>query len=151
MLNQEERLALLKNAVARRVAGPDRWQRRESEADGSRPAEAGEYWYEIRSDRREGQRPVILLRPDGHVQVEYHVAKPGSPFEALFTLEEGHETAAAEAVAAFVADLLDEQLALGYAKGFWQGGRRFLKVDEVSPSGQRLRWVTSWRGTYDWP
>lgn len=142
-------MELLENALARRIPGPVRWVRQTGDP---RPYRDREYWYEIRSDRHEAQRLVILLRSDGDVQVEYHVDKPGSPFEALFMVEDGHGAVALEQVAEFVADLLEERAALGYIRGWFRGGRTFLKPDELSePGTRRLRWVTSWRGTYDWP
>ncbi|HUR93884.1 MAG TPA: hypothetical protein VMY76_04845 [Gemmatimonadales bacterium] len=151
-MNQEERLSLLEEALARRLPGQGQWQSVDRGQDTTELEEAREYQYEIRSDRSEAQRLVVLLRSDGAVQVEYHAEKPGSPFEALFPVDDGKEAATVEQVAAFVADLLGEQLVLGYAKGFWTGGRQFLRPHEVDPpDGRRIRWVTSWRGTHDWP
>jgi hypothetical protein len=95
---------------------------------------------------------VILLRHDGDIQVEYHIAnKKGTPFEALFPLSKGQEAEVIENVSAFVADLLSERLVLAYAKSWLKGGRRFLVAPNITESERHtLRWITSWFGTYDW-
>jgi len=95
----------------------------------------------------------VVLRWDGDIQVEYHIAgKPGSPFEALFPLPPDEEAQVIEAVSVFVADLLAERLVLADEKGFFKGGRRFVSPGSLTESGCRsFRWTTSWRGTFDWP
>jgi hypothetical protein len=111
-----------------------------------------EAWFDLASPiRPEQQRLVVLLRRDGDIQVEYHVAGvEGSPFEALFSIPAGHEGNAIAEVARFVHGLVVEHLVLAMDPRAWRGGRLFLEAGRLgeSPPG-RLSWVTSWRGTYD--
>jgi hypothetical protein len=145
---QEDRLKHLENALAHVLPGY-RASRSESPVSSS----SRDYWFEVPSPLRpELQRLVILLRSDGDIQVEYHVAgKPGSPFEELFDVPAGQEMPAIEEVIQFVRDLTTERLVLAYARGVFQGGRRFLTPNSVGEHERRnLQWVTSWQGTYDW-
>jgi hypothetical protein len=95
---------------------------------------------------------TILLRHDGDIQVEYHIAgQRGSPFEQLFVFKDDQAANAVDDVARCVAALLSEQLILGYAKGLFRGGPRFFAPSFLTDSIRRqLRWITSWRATYDW-
>jgi hypothetical protein len=131
-------------------------------ADGTRessPATSGsrgesEYRIEVRSPLKPAvQRLNIVLRHDGDIQIEYHIAdKRGGPFEMLILLAEGQEAAAIEEASLFVADLLAERIVLAYAKGLFRGGRRFLKPGSLTESDRRsFSWITSWLGTFDWP
>jgi hypothetical protein len=70
----------------------------------------------------------------------------------FFLLPVGQEVDAIEGIACFVADILAERLMLGLAKGLFRGGSRFLKPDSLTESDRRnFKWITSWRGTFDWP
>src|SRR5690242_13554434 len=63
----------------------------------------------------EERRLVVLLRPDGDLQVEFHLpSKAGTPFEILFPLEPEHEATVVREVRNFVAELLNEHLVLVY-------------------------------------
>ena len=152
MISQQDRVRHLNEALARAVPKSLEWIRRTS-ASIPAPASESVYSIEIQSPvRPESQRLVILLRQDGDIQVEYHIAnKKGTPFEVLFPLCEGQEGEVIENVSAFVADLLSERLVLAYAKRWLKGGRRFLVAQNITESERRtLRWITSWLGTYDW-
>jgi hypothetical protein len=147
MANQQiERL--LDEALARAIPESREWGR------GQSPAGTGdfEYWVEVRSPARPTvQRLRILLRHDGDIQVEYHIAeKSGSPFELLFVLEAGHEKEAIKQASLFVADVLAERVVLAYGKGLFKGGRRFLIPPLAEANRRHLKWSTSWLGTYDW-
>jgi hypothetical protein len=113
---------------------------------------AGEGWLEVASSTRPGEQSLIVrLRSDGDLQVEYHVAtRRGSPFEALFVVPPGEESAVSAAVARFVADLVNERLVLAYVRELVGGGRQFLTAEQVAlvPT-RRLGWATSWRGSHD--
>jgi hypothetical protein len=110
------------------------------------------YRIEVRSPLRPlVQRLNILLRPDGDIQVEYHVSdKRGSPFETLIVLADGQEAAAIEEASGVVADLLAERLVLAQSEGPFRGDIRFLKPSSLQDR-RRLSWITSWLGTFDWP
>jgi hypothetical protein len=152
MFSQADRVHLLDDAIARAVPGSRAWFR------GQPPASSGfigesDYRIEVQSPLRPAtQRLVVYLRHDGDIQVEYHIAdKRGTPFETLFVLSPGHEATAIEEVSRFVADLLAERLVLAYAKGILRGGRRFLRPGSLTKSDRRkLKWITSWLGTFDW-
>ena len=139
---------LLDEALARAIPESREWRR------GQSPVGTGdsEYWVEIRSPARPTvQRLRILLRYDGDIQVEYHIAhKSGSPFELLFVLEAGHEKEAIKQASLFVADVLAERVVLVYGKGLFKGGRRFLSPPLAEANRRHLKWSTSWLGTYDW-
>jgi hypothetical protein len=146
---QEDRLHLLDEALARAVPESRAWARRAWPETEAIPTE---YSIDVPSPlRAEAQHLTILLRHDGDIQVEYHIAgERGSPFEALFIIDD-QATDAIDEVARFVAELLSEKAILAYAKGFWRGGRRFLAPSVLTESARReLLWTTSWRGTYDW-
>ena len=105
---------LLDEALARAIPDSRGWTRRQAPAD----SHEFEYWVEVRSPTRPTvQRLRILLRHDGDIQVEYHVAeKSGSPFELLFVLEAGHEKEAIKQASLFVADVLAERVVLATGK-----------------------------------
>jgi len=150
MVNQEERIRLLEDALSRAIPESHAWAR------GKLPSFSGgpEFWTEARSPLRPTiQCLKVVLRWDGDIQVEYHIAgKTGSPFEALFPLPPGEEAEVIGAVSVFVADLLAERLILADEKGFLKGGRRFVTPGSLTESGRRnFRWTTSWLGTFDWP
>ena len=147
MANQQiERL--LDEALARAIPESREWRR------GQSPAGTGdfEYWVEVRSPARPTvQHLRILLRYDGDIQVEYHIAeKSVSPFELLFVLEAGHEKEAIKQASLFVADVLAERVVLAYGKGLFKGGRRFLIPPLAEANRRHLKWTTSWLGTHDW-
>jgi hypothetical protein len=148
MVNQQDRKRLLDEVLARAIPESREWAR------GLSPSDIGEfqYWVEVRSPARPTvQRLNILLRHDGDIQVEYHIAeKSGSPFELLFVPEAGKEEEAIKQASRFVADLLAERLVLAYGKGAFRGGRRFLIPALAEANRRHLKWSTSWLGTYDW-
>ena len=151
MASQQDRIHLLDDTLARAVPESRGWRRERSPTTSE---SLGEYWIEVRSPLRPTvQRLSVLLRHNGDIQVEYHIAENrGSPFEMLFPLAIGQETDAIESVSQFVADLLAEQLALGYAKGLFNGGRRFFGPGSLTESERHgFNWITSWLGTFDWP
>lgn len=150
MIRQEDRIRLLDDALAREV--PDSRERaRERSLTDSGSSRQLEYWIEFPSLLRPtAQRLVVLLRRDGDMQVEYHIAdKVGSPFEMLFDVRDGQERSAIEEVSRFVADLLAERLVLAYAKGLFKGGSYFLPPESLTDQ-HRFSWITSWLGTFDW-
>jgi hypothetical protein len=153
MISQEDRIRIINGAFARRVAASSGWARERLPAT-SGPRGETEYRIEVRSPLRPAlQRLDIVLRHDGDIQVEYHIAdKRGSPFEMLIVLAEGQEAVAIEEASLFVADILAERLVLANAKGIFRGGRRFLKPGSLTESDRRgFNWITSWLGTFDWP
>jgi len=56
-------------------------------------------------------------------------------------------------VARFVEGLTPEPVVRSVLeKGFWRAGRKFLEATQLTEQKRaRLSWITSWRGTYDWP
>ena len=112
-----------------------------------------EYWFEVPSPRSGDRHLVVLLRRDGDVQVEYHIAgRQGSPFECLFLISANEEDEALREVARLVEGLLTERVVLALEKGFWRGGRKFVEAAQLTERERRkLSWITSWHGTYDWP
>ncbi len=147
MLNEHIK-RLLDEALTRAIPDSRGWTRRQAPAD----SHEFEYSVEVRSPTRPAvQHLTILLRHDGDIQVEYHIAeKSGSPFELLFVLKAGHEEEVIKRASQFVADILAEQLVLVYSKGVFKGGRRFLIPPLAEASRRHLKWSTSWLGTYDW-
>jgi hypothetical protein len=111
-----------------------------------------DYWLEIGSPVRPTvQRLVVLLRPDGDIQVEYHLRREReTSYEALFVIPDGEESQAIGEVAEFVHALVTERVILACERGFLRGGRKFIAPDELERERGRLLWATSWRGTYDW-
>lgn len=153
LISQGDRIRLVNEALAREAPDSNRWARGNSPATSDFRGQSL-YWIEVRSPLRPAvQRLNILLRHDGDIQVEYHIGgKRGSPFEMLFVLEEGQESAGIEGVARFVADVLAERLALAYSQSLFKGGRRFFKPGSLTESHRHsLSWITSWLGTFDWP
>jgi hypothetical protein len=147
-------MRLIDDALARRIPESKGWKR-ENFPVTSDSRRQSEYSIEIQSPLKPAvQRLNVLLRHDGDIQVEYHIAnKRGSPFELLVGLPEGEEAPAIEEVSLFVADLLAERLVLAYAKGLFSGGRRFIKPGSLLMESDRrgFSWITSWLGTFDWP
>ncbi len=84
MVNQEERIRLLDDALSRAIPESSAWARGKLSSFAGEP----EFWTEVRSPLRPTiQCLKVVLRWDGDIQVEFHIAnKPGSPFEALFPL-----------------------------------------------------------------
>jgi hypothetical protein len=141
MLSQEERARLLDEALSRVSVA---WRRETFD----RPVEL---LMEVMSPTRpDQQRLAVLLRRDGDIQIEYHVAgKRGSPFELLLGPCDEYEKCVAEA-ARIVADLLAERLLLAYDRGFFKSGNRFVEPSEVTPEVRdHLKWSTSWHGSHD--
>jgi hypothetical protein len=151
-VTQEERLKCLQSALAEVLPESMSWVPRSSNPPQGSSHGEREYSFDITSPARpDHQSLVVLLRSDGDIQVEYHMAGvEGSPFEALFSISEGQEAEAIGEVARFVHGLLTERLVLAMDPRSWRGGRLFLQADQLGQSQSRkLRWVTSWRGTYD--
>jgi hypothetical protein len=149
-VSHDERRKLLEHALADVLPDPPGWT--SGSVDPADPDGAPDHWLEVASPvRPDVQQLVVLLRRDGDIQVEYHVAeKRGSPFEALFLAPDHQEGLVIDAVARFVGDLVSERLVLAYARGLFRGGRAFVSPAElgrIPPA--RLSWVTSWRGTFD--
>jgi hypothetical protein len=97
------------------------------------------------------RRIEVYVRDDCDFDVAFHIPeRAGSPFEQVFV---GPPNAAAdvqETVVRLVVDLVAERLVLAMAPGWWRGGRQFLAPSTLSwATAKRLRWVASWRGTYD--
>ena len=94
---------------------------------------------------------MIHLRPDGDLQVEFHLPKQrGSPFEQLFVIPEETAEEALDEAARFVSRLLAEDLVLGWDARVLRGGRRFVSPLEARQS-THFAWTASGRGTYDTP
>ena len=149
MVDQETRIRLLEDALSRAIPESYAWARGRS----SVTPDLLQYWTEVRSSLRPTVQSLkVVLRNDGDIQVEYHIAdKPSSPFEMLFVLPAGQESEAIKAVSQFVADLLAERLILVYAKSLFKGGRRFVAPGSITELNRHtLRWTTSWLGTFDW-
>ena len=147
------RLKRLQGALVEVLPESSAWVPQGGPASGRPSSAEPEYWLGVASPvRPERQHLVILLRSDGDVQVEYHLAAvEGSPFEALFSIPDDREAEALEEVARFVRDLLTERLVLAMDPRRWRGGRLFLLAEQLSERRPgELAWVTSWRGTYDW-
>lgn len=151
-MNQSDRARQLDDALASVLPESRAWTRHHPTAASASSLDPLGYWLEIDSPVRPGdQRLVVLLRPDGDIQVEYHVrGRREEPFEALFPIPDGREAEAIKEVAEFVRDLVAERLTLAYARGFLRGGRRFIAPDELARDRPQFLWATSWRGTYDW-
>jgi len=147
-VNQYGRKRLLDETLADVISESGEWTRGQSPAG----RDASEYWVEVQSPVRPTvQHLRILLRHDGDIQVEYHVAgKSGSPFELLFLLEAGHEEEEVKRASQFVADVLAERLVLAYRRGIFKRGRQFLLPAQAEACRRHLKWSTSWLGTYDW-
>ena len=148
MVTQEDRMRLLDEALALAMPESRGWARGRQMAN----TDNSEHWIVVRSPARPVARRLrIVLRHDGDIQVEFHIeGKPGSPFEALFVLQAGHEEEAIEHASRFVADIVTERLVLAYAKGVLKGGRRFLAPGLAESDRRHLKWSSSWLGTNDW-
>lgn len=113
LFNQGARMQLFEEALSRAIPESRAWPRGSLPAT---PASSGqsEYWTEVRSPLRPTfQSLKVVVRWDGDIQVEYHIAgRPGSPFEVLFPVPPGEDAQVIEAVSVFVADLLAERLLL---------------------------------------
>jgi hypothetical protein len=101
--------------------------------------------------RAETDRLALVLRDGGDLQLEYHVqGKRGTPFEVLWDGDPASDESILEEAVSLVADLLSERRVLAMHPGLFRGGRDFPTAAEVTgPSGDRFRWIVSWRGTYD--
>jgi len=87
MISQEARKHLLDQALARTIPQSREWVRQQENTGDSR------YWVEVQAPAQPIARHLtILLRHDGDIQIEYHLAgKPSNPFEYLIVIERGHE------------------------------------------------------------
>jgi len=153
VINQQDRIRLLDEALARAIPASSGWTREAFPATRYSDGETT-YCVEVRSPQRpDFQKLSIVLRHDGDIQVEYHIAdRRGSPFEMLIVLPEGEEVAAIEVASHFVADLVAERLVLVITKGFFRGGNYFLNPTSLTESDRRnSAWIASWLGTFDWP
>src|SRR5438876_11824519 len=117
----KDRLSPLSIALRRRIPGSDAWISVRL-PEGGCAASIQVPAPETAPDRH----LVIHLRPDGDLQVEFHIPKRrGSPFEQLIVIpDEAFEEALDEAVA-FVSRLLKEDLVLAWDSRLLGGGRRF--------------------------
>jgi hypothetical protein len=133
-----------------------RWRRladllRQRASDFGEWSRTDDYCFQIGAPTGDRTLRVVLLQ-DGDLQVEYHVEKPGSPFEHLFVIPESEEAAALEEVASFVSDLLRERLVLADPKWWHPSSRREYRPEEVNDEvRRRVNWISSLRCTYDWP
>ena len=150
-IGQKERRRLLETVLAHAIPDSKNWKRELTSTPGFPENES--YWMEVHSPNRPTEQSlVVMLRPDGNIQVEYHIAsEPGSPFESFFILPPGSEPDAIEQISRFVAELLTEKVVLTWRKGFFRGGRYFIPIDLLTKyERSKLRWITSWLGTFDW-
>jgi hypothetical protein len=151
MVSAEKRQQLAEDALARRVPSSTSWShsRRQFESP-----PGTDIWFEYPSpDQRQGQHLVLLLRRDGVVQVEWHVAvKKGSPFELFLPTDRDPVETVIDEAAQFVADVLRDDVVLAYQGGWIGGGGRFLERHEVPGARRDLRflWIVSWNGTPCW-
>ncbi len=151
-MTQEERLTGLQSALAKVLPDSRAWVPQSGDLPQSSAHAEREYWFDVPSPHRpEQQSLVVLLRSDGDIQVEYHLAGVhGSPFEALFSIPGGDEEKGIEEVVRLVHGLLTERLVLAMDQRWWRGGRLFLPAAQLDQGqSHKLSWVTSWRGTYD--
>jgi hypothetical protein len=147
-MRQEDKIRLMDESLVRALPESHGWARGRWTAG----TDGFGYWIEVESRARPIVRRLrIVLRHDGDIQVEFHIdGKPGSPFECLFVLQAGDEEQAIEDVSRFVGHLIAERLVLGYARGMFRGGRRFLAPERAESDRRHLKWTTSWLGTHDW-
>jgi hypothetical protein len=97
------------------------------------------------------KRLAVVVRPDGDVQVEFHVpGRPGSPFEALFTIPTGAEENAAREISDFVMNLVDEKIVLVYDDHLLRGGRGWVPSAEIDRT-KDVAFAASWHGSFDRP
>ena len=97
------------------------------------------------------KRLAVVVRPDGDVQVEFHVGgRPGSPFEALFVIPAGAEENAVREIADFVTSLVDETIVLVYDDHPVRGGRRWVPAAELDRT-KGVAFASSWHGSFDRP
>ena|ERR1044071_530696 len=149
MLSQAQRAHLLQQALSEI---PVAWAVT-TKSDSRSSVELVELRMDLPSPTRPAEQQLaVLLRPDGDIQIEYHVAgQRGSPFEWLLGPCARREQECVTEAKRIVVDLLAERLVLAYDGRLFRGGRRFVSPSELGAAGRRhLTWVTSWRGTYDW-
>lgn len=95
------------------------------------------------------KRIRVVLRPDGDVQVEFHLpGRAGSPFEQLFVLPPDEKESAVDDICEFVDGLLNEKIVLAVDGHLVRGGRWWVGPDELGRF-KKLRFSASWQGTYD--
>lgn len=99
-----------------------------------------------------GLRLEVRVRSTADLEVAFVVpSKTGSPFEQVFVGPPEEEDAVVEEVVGFVADLVAERMVLAWDARWFRGGRRFLRIDELTPDALRhLAWVISWGRSHDW-
>ena len=138
-----EHIDLLEQSLAAAVPEWPLWQ----------SATMGDWWHaEVESPAVPGRRLEVVLREDGDVDVCVHWDPSArGPEEAHFPVEEGRAPDTYRAVATLVADLAAERLVVAFRRGWFRGGREFLRPSELTPERRRtLSWIVSWRGTHDW-
>jgi hypothetical protein len=94
----------------------------------------------------------VRLRDPADLEIAFFVAsKSGSPFEQMFTGPSEEADAVGREAVAFVCDLIAERMVLALDPTPLRGGRRFLRIGDLTPSTLRqLAWIVSWRGARDW-
>jgi hypothetical protein len=139
-------------SVIRAIAEQLRFQIGASDAIVTPLTRADEGELIIASPSTDGLRIVIRERGLADLEVALFVPdKRGSPFEQLLIGTRAEELDVAAAAVELVCDLIAERMVLGMHTGCWNGGRRFIKVGELSEGTRRpLSWIVSWRGTCDW-
>ena len=144
-LSTHELVSLFERALAQALPESRAWKR-----DWSR------YGWSIETSSTtapDGRNLAVAI--DGHeLTVYFYVGPTGvgrGPYEANDTVPDEGKAEVLEEWARFVADLVEERLVLVYRRGWLKGGRDFIEPTELTPElRQRLEWVASWRGTYDW-
>jgi hypothetical protein len=110
----------------------------------------GQSWV-VASTERPDRQLEVMIWPDLDIQVNWHTSgKLGSPFELLFVVDDMNLTQVCIEVASLVSDLVSERTVIVMKKGLFSGGRAFInpmKLAEIKP--RKLKWIESWRGTYD--
>jgi hypothetical protein len=151
MVSPEELQQLAQDALARHLPDSGPWLHSQCHFDTPPGTDVRLEYPPL--DQPNRQHLVLLLRRDGAVQVEWHVTgKKGSPFELFLPTDQDSVQAVIENAAQFIGDVLRDNLALAYCRGWIRGGRRFLERHEVpgARSDRRLLWIVSWNGTHDW-
>jgi hypothetical protein len=151
-MTTDDASTLLDEALARRIPESRDWVRGQQTFGNPKPGT--DFWVEFPPiNQKEKQHIVILLRRDGAVQIEWHVTgKRGSPFELFMPCDHDDIAQIIDAASEFIADVLREDVVLAYRNGFWRGGRRFLKIEEIAEARNAAdyEWMVSWNGTHTW-
>ena len=93
------------------------------------------------------------MRPDRDVDIRFYVGRVGvgmAPYEVHWPIADDDGSATVDALAAFVAGLLEERIVMVYRRDPLRGGRQFVELRELIVEDVRDgEWVASWRGTHD--